>query len=93
MRGALADVRVWTGDEELGAPRVFCAEAAGATIAVSRATGVSASHQEGPMTDITQGLYLGRFVLATIAVPIVMYGLMPRLHRLRARLVVSQPAR
>jgi antibiotic biosynthesis monooxygenase (ABM) superfamily enzyme len=27
------------------------------------------------------------FVLATIAVPIVIYGLMPQLHRLRARLV------
>ena len=27
------------------------------------------------------------FVLATIAVPIVIYGLMPRLHRLRARLL------
>ena len=26
-------------------------------------------------------------VLATIAVPIVIYGLMPRLHRLRARLI------
>ena len=26
------------------------------------------------------------FVLATIAVPIVIYGLMPRLHRARARL-------
>ena len=32
------------------------------------------------------------FVLATIAVPIVMYGLMPRLHRLRARLLARQPA-
>ncbi len=30
------------------------------------------------------------FVLATIAVPIVMYGLMPRLHGVRARL---HPAR
>jgi len=29
------------------------------------------------------------FVLATIAVPIVIYGLMPRLHRLRARLLAS----
>ena len=28
------------------------------------------------------------FVLATIAVPIVIYGLMPHLHRLRARLVM-----
>lgn len=27
------------------------------------------------------------FVLATVAVPIVIYGLMPRLHRLRARLL------
>ena len=27
------------------------------------------------------------FVLVTIAVPIVIYGLMPQLHRLRARLV------
>jgi antibiotic biosynthesis monooxygenase (ABM) superfamily enzyme len=30
---------------------------------------------------------LRTFVLATIAVPIVMYGLMPRLHRARARLL------
>ncbi len=29
------------------------------------------------------------FVLATIAVPIVIYGLMPHLHRLRARLLTS----
>lgn len=28
------------------------------------------------------------FVLATIAVPIVMYGLMPQLHRLRKRLMI-----
>jgi antibiotic biosynthesis monooxygenase (ABM) superfamily enzyme len=27
------------------------------------------------------------FVLATVAVPIVIYGLMPRLHGLRARLI------
>jgi antibiotic biosynthesis monooxygenase (ABM) superfamily enzyme len=27
------------------------------------------------------------FILATMAVPIVIYGLMPRLHRLRARLI------
>ena len=26
------------------------------------------------------------FILATVAVPIVIYGLMPRLHRLRARI-------
>ena len=31
-------------------------------------------------------------VLATVAVPIVMYGLMPRLHRLRARLLARQLA-
>ena len=31
-------------------------------------------------------------VLATVAVPIVMYGLMPRLHRLRARLLVRRAA-
>jgi antibiotic biosynthesis monooxygenase (ABM) superfamily enzyme len=30
---------------------------------------------------------LRTFVLATIAVPIVIYGLMPHLHRLRVRLV------
>ena len=29
-------------------------------------------------------------VLATVAVPIVMYVLMPRLHRLRARLIVRR---
>jgi antibiotic biosynthesis monooxygenase (ABM) superfamily enzyme len=40
------------------------------------------------------------FILATIAVPIVIYGLMPHLHRLRATLIVrlagwrgSPPAR
>ena len=30
------------------------------------------------------------FVLATIAVPIVIYGLMPHLHRARARLLLSR---
>ena len=30
------------------------------------------------------------FVLATIAVPIVIYGLMPYMHRLRARLVTTK---
>jgi antibiotic biosynthesis monooxygenase (ABM) superfamily enzyme len=30
------------------------------------------------------------FVLATIAVPIVIYGLMPHLHRARARLFANQ---
>jgi len=29
------------------------------------------------------------FVLVTIAVPIVIYGLMPQLHRIRARLVTT----
>ncbi len=32
---------------------------------------------------------LRTFVLATIAVPIVVYGLMPQLHRLRAALTSS----
>ena len=30
---------------------------------------------------------LRTFILATVAVPIVIYGLMPRLHRLRVRLL------
>jgi antibiotic biosynthesis monooxygenase (ABM) superfamily enzyme len=30
---------------------------------------------------------LRTFVLATVAVPIVIYGLMPRLHKVRARLL------
>ena len=30
------------------------------------------------------------FVLATVAVPIVIYGLMPHLHRLRARLLATR---
>ena len=30
------------------------------------------------------------FVLATIAVPIVIYGLMPHMHRLRARLMATR---
>ncbi|MEU4623923.1 hypothetical protein AB0G04_28610 [Actinoplanes sp. NPDC023801] len=33
---------------------------------------------------------LRTFVLATIAVPIVVYGLMPLLHRLRARLITPR---
>ncbi len=32
------------------------------------------------------------FVLATVAVPIVIYGLMPHLHRLRVRLLTSSRA-
>jgi antibiotic biosynthesis monooxygenase (ABM) superfamily enzyme len=35
-------------------------------------------------------IVLRTFVLATVAVPIVMYGLMPRLHRLRVRLLVRR---
>jgi hypothetical protein len=37
------------------------------------------------------GPVLRTFVLATIAVPIVSYGLMPQLHRLR-RLVLTRAA-
>lgn len=33
---------------------------------------------------------LRTFVLSTVAVPIVIYGLMPRLHRLRARLLSAR---
>jgi antibiotic biosynthesis monooxygenase (ABM) superfamily enzyme len=33
------------------------------------------------------------FVLATIAVPIVIYGLMPHMHRLRVRLMTIRAAR
>lgn len=32
---------------------------------------------------------LRTFILVTIAVPIVIYGIMPCLHRLRARLITS----
>jgi antibiotic biosynthesis monooxygenase (ABM) superfamily enzyme len=35
----------------------------------------------------TMSPVLRTFVLATIAVPVVIYGLMPHLHRLRARLL------
>ena len=35
---------------------------------------------------------LRTFVLATVAVPIVIYGVMPRLHRLRARLLTRAAA-
>jgi antibiotic biosynthesis monooxygenase (ABM) superfamily enzyme len=44
--------------------------------------------------NLVLGGWLGRldpvlrtFVLATVAVPIVIYGLMPQLHRLRVRLL------
>ena len=36
---------------------------------------------------ITLNPVVRTFVLATIAVPIVIYGLMPRLHRARARIL------
>lgn len=36
---------------------------------------------------------LRTFILATIAVPIVIYGLMPHLHQLRGRLISSGRAR
>ena len=35
---------------------------------------------------------LRTFVLATVAVPIVIYGLMPRLHRVRSRLLARAAA-
>ena len=38
----------------------------------------------------TMSPVLRTFVLATIAVPIVIYGLMPRLHRLRTRLLKTR---
>ena len=37
------------------------------------------------LADLTP--VLRTFVLATLAVPIVIYGLMPRLHRVRVRLL------
>jgi antibiotic biosynthesis monooxygenase (ABM) superfamily enzyme len=37
----------------------------------------------------TMSPVLRTFVLATIAVPIVIYGLMPHLHRLRVRLLTT----
>ena len=38
----------------------------------------------------TMSPVLRTFVLATIAVPIVIYGLMPHLHRLRTRLLTAR---
>ena len=38
------------------------------------------------------GPVLRTFVLATIAVPIVIYGVMPRLHRVRVRLLTGRAA-
>lgn len=40
----------------------------------------------------TMSPVLRTFVLATIAVPIVIYGLMPHLHRLRVRLLIGGQA-
>ena len=45
----------------------------------------------GPWLDHL-GPVLRTFVLATVAVPIVIYGLMPRLHRVRARLLSRRAA-
>jgi antibiotic biosynthesis monooxygenase (ABM) superfamily enzyme len=40
----------------------------------------------------SMGPLLRTFVLATIAVPIVIYGLMPRLHRLRVHILTRRMA-
>ena len=40
----------------------------------------------------TMNPVLRTFVLATIAVPVVIYGLMPHLHRLRVRLLTARRA-
>jgi antibiotic biosynthesis monooxygenase (ABM) superfamily enzyme len=37
-----------------------------------------------------QPVVIRTFVIATLAVPIVIYGLMPHLHRVRARIVSSR---
>ncbi len=42
---------------------------------------------------ITLPPVLRTFVLATVAVPIVIYGLMPLLHKIRGRLVTHTAAR
>jgi antibiotic biosynthesis monooxygenase (ABM) superfamily enzyme len=41
----------------------------------------------------TMSTVLRTFVLATVAVPIVIYGLMPHLHPLRARLLTRAASR
>ena len=48
---------------------------------------VTLSDWLGSMTTIAR-----TFVLATIAVPIVIYGLMPRLHRIRVQLLTRKGA-
>ena len=52
------------------------------------------------LLNVTLGEWLGSmspvvrtFVLATVAVPIVIYGLMPHLHRARGRLLPARPGR
>ena len=45
----------------------------------------------GPLLTDTNPV-LRTFVLATVAVPIVIYGLMPRLHRVRARILTRRTA-
>jgi antibiotic biosynthesis monooxygenase (ABM) superfamily enzyme len=42
------------------------------------------------LTDL--GPVTRTFVLATIAVPVVIYGLMPRLHRVRAHIILARSA-
>jgi antibiotic biosynthesis monooxygenase (ABM) superfamily enzyme len=46
------------------------------------------------LADTLAGLpsVLRTLVLATVAVPIVIYGLMPRLHRVRARIIRARAA-
>jgi antibiotic biosynthesis monooxygenase (ABM) superfamily enzyme len=39
---------------------------------------------------LTLSPVLRTFVLATVAVPVVIYGIMPRLHRFRARLLARR---
>ena len=57
------------------------------------ATGLPSGRGDGVTFNLTLGgslkdlpIVARTFVLATIAVPIVIYGVMPHLHRLRARL-------
>ena len=45
-----------------------------------------------PVARRTSNVVVRTFVLATVAVPIVIYGLMPRLHRLRGRLLTRRAA-
>jgi antibiotic biosynthesis monooxygenase (ABM) superfamily enzyme len=45
----------------------------------------------GPSLQDTNPV-LRTFILATVAVPIVIYGLMPRLHRIRVQLLTRRSA-